>query len=192
MRKAGTSSSSWRRLETNKIYEFKDRNTTYLELYQDKVQTPTGKIMSYIWYTSSDVAVIVPFLNNDTLIMINQYRYPLRKALLEFPAGHIEKREKPKDTADRELEEETGYKATSMECIYKYHPSVSKSKNVVYVFKATGLTKGRSRLDETEDISIKEVTVQQLHKKIQRQEIENAGTLIPFFLCCTDIKMSRK
>ena len=191
MKRTESAASSWNCLETKKIYEYRDRKTSYLELHQDLVKTPSGKIMSYVWYMSSDIVVIVPFLNANTLIMINQYRYPLQKKLLEFPAGHIEEGEEPGHTAARELEEETGYRASELECIYRYHPSVSKSKNVVYVFRARGLTKGRSKLDETEDISIRTIKIQELRKKIQQGKVENAGTLVPFLLCCTGIKVKK-
>jgi ADP-ribose pyrophosphatase len=94
-------------------------------LYQDEVEIRTGKMMHYIWYKSSDVAVIVPFLDNDTLVMIRQYRYPLHKVLLEFPAGHIEKNEDAEKTARRELLEETDYLAKEIEELYVYHPSLA-------------------------------------------------------------------
>jgi ADP-ribose pyrophosphatase len=67
--------------------------------------------MLYSWYESSDIVIVVPFLDDQTLIMVKQYRYPLHKTLLEFPAGHIKNGEDPKDTAVRELAEETGYYA---------------------------------------------------------------------------------
>jgi len=74
----------------------------WIELYQDKIETRNGNTMDYTWYEASDVVVIVPFLDSDTLIMIRQYRYPLRKILLEFPAGHIENDEDMKEAAKRE------------------------------------------------------------------------------------------
>jgi ADP-ribose pyrophosphatase len=71
-------------------------------------------------YKSSNVAVIIPFITGNTLIMIRQYRYPLRKVLLGFPAGHIEYNENPEKTAKRELLEETGYFANQIEHVYSY------------------------------------------------------------------------
>src|ERR671932_996973 len=123
----------------------------WIELYQDKVETRTGKVLDYTWYKSSDVAVIVPFIHRDNLVMIRQYRYPLRKVLLEFPAGHIEENEDAEKTAKRELVEETGYFANKIQYVYSYHPSVSKSRQIVHVFRANDLVKGKSEHDRTED-----------------------------------------
>src|ERR687890_329268 len=127
--------------------------------------------------------------NIRTLLMIEQYRYPLHKALLEFPAGHIENGENPKDTAIRELAEETGYHSKEIEHAYTYHPSVSKTRQVVYIFKAKELTTqeevvGRLRHESTEDIKIEKVKVKELAQMITDREIENAGTLIAYLICC--------
>jgi 8-oxo-dGTP pyrophosphatase MutT (NUDIX family) len=67
--------------------------------------------MLYSWNESSDVVIVVPFLDDQTLIMVKQSRYPLHKTLLEFPAGHIKNEEDPKDTAVRELAEERGLRS---------------------------------------------------------------------------------
>ncbi|MFY9796878.1 MAG: hypothetical protein WAJ93_14420, partial [Candidatus Nitrosopolaris sp.] len=70
--------SDWRIIQSELLFQ-----NRWIELYEDKVEVRTGNITHYTWYKSSDVAIIVPFLNKDTLVMI-------RRVLLEFPAGHIE------------------------------------------------------------------------------------------------------
>jgi ADP-ribose pyrophosphatase len=180
-------SGRWHCLESTKVFEVKDDHTVYMEVFQDKVKTSTGKIVSYARYHSSDVAIVVPILDDGRLVMIRQYRYPLDKFMLEFPAGHIEKGEDPAYTARRELEEETGYRAGKIECIYRYHPSVSKSRQLVHVFEATGLVPGSQRLDGTESISTKILTVAELRDLILQNKVENAGTLVSFLLCCSGL-----
>ena len=160
----------------------------WIELYQDKIETRNGNTMYYTWYKASDVVVIVPFLNTDTLIMIRQYRYPLRKVLLEFPAGHIENGEGMNKAAKRELLEETGYLAKEIRYIYTYHPSVSKSRQLVHIFKAEDLIENKSNHDSTEEIlTIESVAVKELKDMIKEKKIENAGTLLAYLICCTGI-----
>jgi ADP-ribose pyrophosphatase len=179
-------SSDWKTLESRLIFK-----NPWIKLHEDKVRTPSGKTMLYSWYESADVVVVVPFLDDSTLVMIKQYRYPLHKALLELPAGHIENGENPKDTAVRELAEETGYHSKEIEHVYTYHPSVSKTRQVVYVFKAKELTKeervGRLRHESTEDIKVEKVKVKELAQMITNKKIENAGTLIAYLICCTEM-----
>ena len=179
-------SSDWKTLESRLIFK-----NPWIKLHEDKVRTPSGKTMLYSWYESADVVVVVPFLDDSTLVMIKQYRYPLHKALLEFPAGHIENGENPKDTAVRELAEETCYHFKEIEHVYTYHPSVSKTRQVVYVFKAKELTKeervGRLRHESTEDIKVEKVKVKELAQMITNKKIENAGTLIAYLICCTEM-----
>jgi ADP-ribose pyrophosphatase len=183
---------SWECLESKKIFEATDGKTVYMDLYQDRVKTPKGSVITYTRYYASDVVVVVPFLDNDRLVMITQYRYPVDKVLLEFPAGHVETGEEPQNTAARELEEETGYKAEKIECIYKYHPSVSRSKQTVHVFRATGLSeKGTTMHDGGEDINMKILTVGELRQMIQKGEVEGAGTLVSYLLCCSGMEMAK-
>jgi ADP-ribose pyrophosphatase len=182
---------NWECLDSKKVYEATDGKTTFMELYQDKVRTPSGKVLTYTKFHSSDVVVIVPFLDDGRLVMIKQYRYPLGKTLLEFPAGHVESGEDAAATAARELEEETGYKAAKVEWVYQYHPSVSRTKQLVHVYKATGLAAGKAEHEGSEDIQVEILAVEQLRQMIAKGEVENAGTLISYLLCCTGIVNSR-
>jgi ADP-ribose pyrophosphatase len=174
-------SNNWKTLENNRIFE-----NRWLTLYQDKIQElSSGNTIEYTWYKSPDVVVIVPFLDDNTLIMIKQFRYPLQKILLEFPAGHIESGENMMTTAKRELLEETGYFAMVIEHVYSYHPSVSKSMQLVHLFKATNLIKDKPRYKTTEVITdIETLTVCQLKDLIKQKKVENAGTLIAYLICC--------
>lgn len=176
-----TISNNWKTLENNRIYE-----NRWITLYQDKVQvTSSGNTIEYTWYKSPDVVVIVPFLDDHTLVMIKQFRYPLQKILLEFPAGHVEDGENMMATAKRELLEETGYFTSAIEHVYSYHPSVSISRQRVHLFKATELSKDKPRYESTEVITdIEIMTIRQLKSLIEEKKVDNAGTLIAYFICC--------
>ena len=166
---------------------FKNR---WIELYEDKVEVKPGKTTLYTWYRTPDVAVIVPFIDKDTLVMIRQYRHPLDKLLLEFPAGHMENNEDPKRTAMRELLEETGYHAREVEEVYTYNPSVNLSKQFVHIFRGRSLVKGEYSYDcnSVEDIrKIEMVSIEELKRMIMAGKVENAGTLIAYLICCTGI-----
>lgn len=175
-------STNWKTLENNRIYE-----NRWITLYKDKVQVSTsGDTIEYTWYKSPDVVIIVPFLDDSTLVMIKQFRYPLQKILLEFPAGHIDSGENMTTTAKRELLEETGYIARVIEHVYSYHPSVSKSRQLVHLFKATDLTNDKPRYEATEVITdIETISVSQLKDLIKEKKVENAGTLIAYLICCS-------
>ncbi len=175
-------SNNWKTLENNRIFE-----NRWITLYQDKVQVSnSGNTIEYTWYKSPDVVLIVPFLDDNTLVMIKQFRYPLQKILLEFPAGHMDPGENMITTAKRELLEETGYSAKVIEHVYSYHPSVSKSMQLVHLFKATDLTKDKPRYETTEVITdIETLTVCQLKDLIKEKKVENAGTLIAYLICCS-------
>ncbi len=170
----------WKVLKSDHIFE-----NEWLSLFQDKIRMNNGKTMDYTWYKAPDVVVVVPFLDNSTLVMINQFRYPLQKVLLEFPAGHIETGETMHQSAKRELEEETGYTSNDIQYIYSYHPSISKTKQSVHVFKAKDLIEGKPRHDRTEDIrNIERMSIDKLAELVREKQIESAGTLIAFFICC--------
>lgn len=182
----------WKRLSRKKVFEASDGNTVYMELFQDKVRTPKGRTLRYTHYRSSDVVVVVPFLDARRVVMIKQYRYPLDKVMLEFPAGHVERKESPLATARRELREETGFRARRIEHVYDYHPTVSKSRQTVHVFRATGLADGVTDHDSTEEISVEIVKVGDLEKMIAEKKVENAGTLVAYLLCCTGMKINHR
>lgn len=181
MRKPG-----WECLESKEIFKATDGKTVFIDLYQDKIMTPKGKVLTYTKYHASDVVIVVPFLSREQLLMIRQYRYPVDKVLLEFPAGHVDSGEEPLDTAKRELEEETGYEARKIEPVYSYHPSVSRTRQSVHVCRALGLArKTATRHDGGEQIRIKKVMVKKLGHLIEKGKVENAGTLIAYLVCCT-------
>ncbi len=71
--------SDWRIIQSELLF----RNR-WIELYEDKVEVRAGKITHYTWYKSPDVAVIVPFLSKDTLVMIRQYRHHCVKYYSNF------------------------------------------------------------------------------------------------------------
>lgn len=182
----------WDVLESKGIFKATDGKTVFIDLYQDRVRTPRGDVITYTRYSASDVVIVVPFLDRQKLLMIRQYRYPIGKVMLEFPAGHVDSGEDPAETAARELEEETGYVAKKIEYMYRYHPAVSRTRQLVHVFKATGLAKGgATRHDRGEHIKMKTVTIKELEKLVAKGKVENAGTLIAYLLCCA-MKISRR
>lgn len=105
----------------------------YLKIYQDDVINPTGTQSVYT-YTQSPPFVLIIAYDGKNFIFVRQYRYPIKKYMLEFPGGSIDKGETPLAAAKRELKEETGIIANSWTKLGLLH-----NPNLATVFLAQNL-----------------------------------------------------
>ena len=85
-----------------------------LDVRRDIVILPNGANGIREWIKHPGAVCCIPILPNGKIALIKQYRYSVRKMMIELPAGKLDKNEAPEDCAIRELEEEIGYKANKI------------------------------------------------------------------------------
>lgn len=121
--------------------------------------------------------LIVPFLSNNKIILIRQYRPVLGAFLLELPAGTLKKGEDPNKCAQREMAEEIGYKATKIEKLGFIYPSPGYTTEKIFIYKATGLRKVEQQKEDDELIYTKVLTRRQLLDLARKARITDSKTL---------------
>ena len=110
--------------------------------------------------------------------MVKQFRYPYGESIWEIPAGKRNPSEPPEVTAIRELEEEGGVVAEKVEKIFEVYPTPAYTEEVIHIFKAIGVKKGKVHLDDDEFLTAKWFTKDELKKMMKDGEIKDAKTLI--------------
>jgi len=117
-----------------------------------------GREVSREFVIHPGAVVIVPILVSDAsgeqIIMIRQMRHAVGESLLELPAGTLEKGENAADCAARELEEETGYRAGSIDPLLEFYTSPGVMSERMSVFVARDLAHVGQNLDDTEEIDV--------------------------------------
>ena len=98
--------------------------------------------------------VILPMLDDETILLIRTRRYAIHETILELPAGTLEKGEAPMNCAGRELLEETGYLATKLVHLSSFYSSPGILSEKLHAFAATGLEKQEQSLEEGEEIEV--------------------------------------
>lgn len=115
------------------------------------------------------VVAVVPITDNSEVILIRQFRPPVNKYVIEFPAGLNDRGEELKDAASRELLEETGYSAGEMIFLARGPLSSGSSREVLTVFLARGLEYiGAGQRDETEDIEVIKIPIDNIYDALTR------------------------
>ncbi|MEM7576386.1 MAG: NUDIX hydrolase [Planctomycetota bacterium] len=128
----------------------------------------------------ADAVVILPLIEIDGVrgvVLIRNERFAVGETLWELPAGTLEVGEDPQDCAGRELEEETGYRAATVEPMVDFWASPGFSTERMYAFVATGLVKTQQSLDDTERIVPEVVTWDRALMMAHRGELGDAKTL---------------
>lgn len=125
---------------------------------------------------------IVALTDDDKVVLIKQFRKPIEQVIWEIPAGKLEIGETPRECAIRELKEETGYSAKNIKLIHKFFTSSGFSNQKIYIFLATGLTKGEHEFDEDEIIEKYEIDINEARNMVIKNEIEDAKTAIGILL----------
>lgn len=171
----------WEVLDKKIVYEH-----PWEQVFIEKIKTPKGLTFDYLLSKPNDFVIIVPFLTNDKVLMITQYKHGALKELLGFPAGFINQNEKPLDAAKRELYEETGYTTDSWEEIAVLSENPTKRRNVFSIFFAKNLKRDISHTENLDDgegeIQVEEVSVDNLLTDSVLPRIQAAPMLstIPF------------
>ncbi|MEM0373782.1 MAG: NUDIX hydrolase [Sulfolobaceae archaeon] len=156
-----------------KIFESKK-----FSVHLEKFLLPNGKEYETAYIRHRGSVIIIPFLDNETVLMIRQYRPIVNKWLLEFPAGTIEENEKVEETAKRELIEETGYLAEDIKIIHSYFVSPGTSTEKMYIAIANELKFIGSKPESYELIELMPIKIAKIKELVKRKEIEDGKTLV--------------
>lgn len=122
-----------------------------LKVYRDLVRLPDGNDSVREWIDHPGASAVVPLFDDGSTLLVRQFRYPSRRVFLEVPAGKLDRKgEEPAAVAERELEEETGWRARSFTRIGALYPCIGYSNEIIYFYLAEELERGERRLSEGE------------------------------------------
>jgi ADP-ribose pyrophosphatase len=133
-----------------------------LEVRSDRVKLPDGGEGIREFVVHPGAVLVVPVLSDGRFVLERQFRYPVRRVMLEFPAGKIDHGEDPLATAQRELREEAGYTAAKWKPLCTIHPEIGYSTEFIDVYEASGLTHVGQSLDEGEFLEVVTMTEAEL------------------------------
>ena len=151
---------------------------SFLDVKKDNVVLPNGKNSTREWINHPGAVCCIPVLENGEICLIKQYRYPIKKYVIELPAGKLEVGETPIDCAKRELEEEIGFEAKKIRFLTMFYPAVGFVNEEMHLFLAEDLKKADTNLDDDEFIELIPKTLGQAVEMIYSGEITDAKTII--------------
>lgn len=149
-----------------------------ITLNVDTVRLPNGVTVDLETIRHPGAAAVVPVKDDGTVVLIRQFRHAAGGFIYEIPAGKLSPGEDPLNCAARELEEEVGYRASSFELLSSIFTAPGFADEVIHVYKATGLTKGRQQLDRDEVLEVIEMPLDQAIDMIQDGTIRDGKTII--------------
>lgn len=153
-----------------------------LEVRRDQVRLPNGaqSIREYIVHPGA--VVVIAQLENGNLLFERQFRYPLRRAFLELPAGKIDAGEDILLCGQRELLEETGYAAEDWAYLGVMHPCIGYSNERIEIFLARNAQRvAEQNLDHNEFLDVLELSLEAAREAVLRGEITDAKTITALY-----------
>ncbi len=153
----------------------------FLKVHRDTVVLPDGKHTAREYIRHPGAVVIIPVLEDGSILLERQYRYPNDCVFIELPAGKIDPGEDPLACAMRELEEETGYTATDWQFVTTIHNAIAYSDEHLDIYLAQGLTAGEAKLDDGEFIETITATVDEMLDLVRTGKISDVKTVIGAF-----------
>ena len=161
-------------------YTFKGK---LIQLVTQEKCLPNGRRINLESIKHPGASLIVPFLSRDKIIFIKQFRPVIDQYIYELPAGTIERGETPLACAKREIVEEIGCSAKSMELIGKIYPVPGYSTEIISIFKAEQLQKENIRNEPDEVIQVIPLTKTRIKKLFRTRKIMDAKTICALAFC---------
>jgi len=149
-----------------------------LDVRRDAIALPDGSPATREYIVHPGAVMVVPLLDDGRLLMERQYRYPVGRVLLEFPAGKLDPGESVQTCAQRELAEETGYRAREWARACAFYNAPAYADERIEIWFARGLEPGDRALDVGEFLEVLTLDEAELEAAAGRGEVNDAKTLI--------------
>ena len=150
----------------------------FLDVRRDRVRMPDGREAHREYVVHPGAVMIVPLLDDGRLVIERQWRHPVGRVVLEFPAGKFDPAESGLVCGARELLEETGYRAREWARAGVTHNAIAYSTEGIEVWFARGLVSGVRALDAGEFLDVDAATQDELEAAVARGELTDAKTLV--------------
>ncbi len=156
-------------------YHFKGK---IMNLREDLVECPDGRQATREVCEHCDGVAILPVKDNGEVVLVSQFRYPFSKIITEVPAGKVDGDEAHLDCARRELSEETGYTADSMEYLGFIYPSPGCMTERIHLYIARGLHEGQAHPDEGEFLKVSGLDMRDAVRMCEDGTISDSKTVV--------------
>jgi ADP-ribose diphosphatase len=172
-RRRALARAPWTTRTSRDVYE-----NRWMRLREDIAELPDGRTTIYGVVQCKPAVGVLPFLDEDTVVLVGQYRYVFREFSWEMPTGGAHAGESNEAAAQRELAEEAGYEAATLVKLCEFHTSKSIMEEVAHIYVARGLTPARGRADATEFIEVRPFPFDEAIRMVERSEIKDSMTVV--------------
>jgi ADP-ribose pyrophosphatase len=148
-----------------------------VKLRVDRVRLPNGRETTREVVVHRGAVAVVPLTADEKVVMVRQFRQAAGEVLMEIPAGTLEHGEDAMQCADRELQEEIGFKAEEMTLMFRSYLAPGYSSEMLHTFLARGLVKASAHRDADEFIEVVEVPLDEAVELIRAGTIKDAKTI---------------
>ena len=152
--------------------------TPSFSAHLDDVILANGEPGRRIRIDHPEASAVVPLLPEGRVLMVRQFRYALGMETLEIPAGKVDPGEAPETCAQRELLEETGFRALGLRHLTTYAPAIGYSNERIHIYCAPDVERLTDRTDEREISAVEIVSLEDLREMIRKGLILDGKTLI--------------
>jgi len=151
-------------------------------LRRDHVELADGKLQEYHVFEIHDAVAVVPVLPDGSIVMLWQYRHPIARTHWEVPAGRVDEGESSAQAAERELLEETGYRAKELVRLGGFHPTNGISPHHAELYAALGCERiQRPEPGPTEKFSVHVLAESEVERRLHRGDFADGFTALALF-----------
>lgn len=148
----------------------------YISVREDMVLRPDGQVLPYFTVERTDFAVIVPVLPNGNIVMVRQFRYPLKRYTWEFPMGIVHGATMLQ-AAKTELIQETGFRAKKWKKLGTYNVAAGMMGQRAHIYLATGLIPGTPEPEEGEFLECSPINPRQIDRWVRSRQLQDGPSL---------------
>lgn len=160
-----------------------------IKAHRDQVRLPDGTTSIREWIDHPGASAVVPILPDGRVVLVRQYRFPARRTFLEIPAGKLDgPGEDPVDAARRELEEETGWRAGTLEHLGSLFSCIGYSNEVIHLYLCRDLEQGTQALAEGEHVEIVLMPFGEALEKARAGMLEDMKTVAALLLAASRVE----